>query len=224
MLRTISRTLLALFRFQEKVLRLTSCLGGTVGSGGSGAVGTVRGHAGGHDDGALDAKLYELAGDDLGAEVGTVDVQVEEFVELSTVELQSRLVLGHAGVGNETVNAARLLHDLVDGVLDALFGGHIGLDVLEVGVALLQSGEVFAGLHHVEREDELGLVGKADLCDSQTNAPIGTGDGDDLLAQRDLPAEVFSRHGAQVGSRGLGLAGIGRSVLGGSRRHGGIGK
>ena len=153
-------------------LELTGSLGGTVGSRGSSAVGTVGGHAGGHHDGALDSKLNELSGGNLGAEVGTEDlillaqsfhglvgsahIKVEQLLELGALELQSGLVLGHAGIGDHAVNTTGLLHNLVDGLLDALFGCDIGLDELEVGEALLQRSEVLAGLHQIQRVDILG--------------------------------------------------------------------
>ncbi|KAJ0158058.1 hypothetical protein CTA2_12395 [Colletotrichum tanaceti] len=200
-------------------------LGGPVGGRGRGAVGAVRGHGGGEDDGPLDAQLDEAAGHRRRAEVGAEDVEVEELLELRAVKGQRRLVLGHAGVGHEAVDGALPGHDGVDGGCDALLGRDVAVDVVQaaaLGVRpLLDRLELLAGLEEVERVDGGGVVGEAHLGDAQADPSVGARDGDHLVLQRDPPVVIGT--GLRVEEirgdtrAGRGLGGGGSSSSGGGR-------
>ena len=60
------------------------------------------------------------------------DVEVEELLDLVSVELEGGLVFGHASVGNEAIDATLGCDDSVDGCLDTSFVGHVGLEEEEV--------------------------------------------------------------------------------------------
>ena len=62
----------------------------------------------------------------------------------------------HSGVCDDAVYFPFGGHDCVDCGLDAGFNGDVCLDVFEVGVSFLESEEVFAWFHQVERVDLLG--------------------------------------------------------------------
>lgn len=125
----------------------------------SSPVRTVRGHGCGEDNGALDPQLDELLRCGRSAEVGTEDIEIEQLLELGTVEVQRGLVLGHASVGDHAVNAARLRNNLVNGLDYALFRRNIAVQVVQpLGVGLLERLEFFTRLEEIERVDLSGIV------------------------------------------------------------------
>ncbi len=60
------------------------------------------------------------------------NVEVEELLELVSVELEGGLVFGHACVRNEAIDATLGCDDGVDGCLDTGFDGHVRLEEEEV--------------------------------------------------------------------------------------------
>lgn len=119
----------------------------------------------------------------------------------------------HASVGHQAVDAAGLPHSLADRLLNALRGDYIGLRNWDT---VLHIRKFLPGLHQ-EYTVFAELAGQ-DLRGAQANAADGTGDGDNLLSEGDLPAEVMVRHGAEIRHRGFGIC-VRRSSRGGSGRH-----
>src|SRR5690242_12516115 len=65
-------------------------------------------------------------------------------------------------------------------------------------MSLLKCLELFAGLEEVEAVYGGGFVGETDLCNAETNASVGAGDGDHFALQRDSPVVVGPRLGVEV--------------------------
>lgn len=152
-------------------------LGAAVGGRGGGAVGAVRGHGGGKDDGALGLELDELAGGVGGAQPAARHVELVQALKLLQGEVEGGQVLGRAGVGDEAVEATAARGHLVNGALDRLLVGDVRLHELKLArVQLGQRGKVVAGLLDVEGEDLGGIVGEADLCEAETDTLVGTSD------------------------------------------------
>jgi hypothetical protein len=146
------------------------------------SVWSVRSHIRRHDDGSLDPQLDKLAGDNVGAEVGTKHIQVKQLLELWSLEIECGLMLGHARIGNKAINTASFIDNGVYRFLNALFVGDVGLDVLEsLGIPLCQRLEFLARLDDVKREDDFGRVGETDFCNTQADTPVGTGNGNDFF-------------------------------------------
>lgn len=99
------------------------------------------------------------------------DIEVKNLFQFGTIELESRLVLGHTSVGYQTIDSTCLLYHLVDSFLHTFLRGHVGLNIVEIGESLLQSRKIFTWVHQVQGVYDLGRVGQAHLGNSQTNSP-----------------------------------------------------
>lgn len=120
-------------------------LGGVVGGLLLGEVGDVAGHGGGDDEGA-GASLLEVVADGLGAVEGAVQVNVDDVVPGFDGAVEDARVGGGTGVGDEGVDLAEVLDD----VLDELLAGLVLVDLELVGlgldaVGLLEVGNVLLG-------------------------------------------------------------------------------
>lgn len=154
-----------------------SALGTTVRGGGGSSVGAVAGHAGGEDDAALGLGLDEKASGGGSTVPGAKDVELEELLDLVHGEVKGRLMLSSTGVGDHSVESTLSGKDGVESRGDRLFVGHICIDELELALeSLLKAGKVITRLGNIEGVDGGSGVVEADLCKTQTNALVGTGD------------------------------------------------
>lgn len=79
-----------------------------------------------------------------------------------------------SGVHHHSVQSTGLLDDLIDRSGDSRFVGHISGDSEELaGVAFGHSSEVISGLTYVNGVHLGRTVGKAALCDTQTDSAVG---------------------------------------------------
>ena len=141
------------------------------------SVGSVGSHASSEDNAALASQLDEHARRGGSAVPRSVHVQLKQPLDLVQGEVQRGLVLGGTGIGDHAVEAALLLDDGIERSGHALLLGDVAVLELETAGEALQEGlEVLAGLGDVQAEDGGGVVGEADLCDTETNALVGTGD------------------------------------------------
>lgn len=86
-------------------------------------------------------------------------------------------MLGRPGIRDHTVEAGLLGDDGVERFLDALLLGHVAVLKLESsGKALEEGSKCLGRLGDVEAKDAGGVVGKADLRNTEANTLIGTGD------------------------------------------------
>lgn len=96
-----------------------SGLGDVVGSLLLGEVGNVAGHGGG-DDEASGATLLEVMADGLGAVEGSSEIGLDDFVPVLDAAVEDTGVGGSAGVGDEGVDLAEILDDVLDELVNAL--------------------------------------------------------------------------------------------------------
>lgn len=86
-------------------------------------------------------------------------------------------MLGSASICDHAVETTLLSDNSLNGLLDAILICDIAVLELKLsGEALEESGEVFCGLGDVEAEDACGVVGEADLGDTETDTLIRTSD------------------------------------------------
>lgn len=130
-------------------------LGDVVGGLLLGEVGDVARH-GGCDNEATGATLLEVGADSLGTVEGTSQVGLNNLLPVLDGAVENSAVGSAAGVGDEGIDLAKLLNDVLDESLDALPLAHItlvGLDLdavllaqlLGVPLAALRSGSVGDG-------------------------------------------------------------------------------
>lgn len=166
-------------------------------------VGNVAGH-GRRDDEAPGATLLEVMADGLGAVEGSGEIGLDDFVPVLDAAVKDAGVGGSAGVGDEGVNLAKVLDDVLDELVDALVGADITLVGLRLDAILL--GELFGVL--------LTSLGAGSVGDSNIGTHLGTttgsfnahaprtrgtGDDDDLALEAEEVHEVrglgnFDRH------------------------------
>lgn len=89
-------------------------------------VGDEAAHAGGDDEGARLA-LAEVEADGAGAVEGAVQVRVDDLIPGLDGRFEDARVGGPAGVGDEDVDAAEFLDDVVDQLLDVAVVAHVAL-------------------------------------------------------------------------------------------------
>ncbi len=141
------------------------------------AVRAITGHTRREDNGALDAELDESVCGGGGAVPRAKDIQLEEALDLVEAEVEGGLVLCCAGVGDHAVEAALFGDDLVEGSLDAGFGGDVGLDEGEAfGVLGCEVVEGVAGGGDVEGVDVGGAVGETDFGEPEADSLVCAGD------------------------------------------------
>lgn len=79
--------------------------------------------------------LHEVLGDGDGEQVSAVDVDGPELAHAVDRVVDGIVVLGEAGTGDEVVDLAVLLDDLVDASLDRVGVGHVGVMGRHLGYA-----------------------------------------------------------------------------------------
>jgi hypothetical protein len=80
-------------------------------------------------------------------------------------EVQRGLVLGSSGVTDHAMECASLLEDLINGGLDGVFFGYIGLEGEELVWKLLgELGKLFTCFTDVDTVDRFCTVGEAAIC------------------------------------------------------------
>lgn len=168
-----------------------------------GEVGNVTGHGGG-DDQASGAALFEVVADSLGAVEGTGQIGLDDFVPVFDGAVQDAGVGGSASVGNEAIDLAEVLDDVLNKLIDAV----VGTDVTFVGLGLDAVGflELFGILL---ASFGPGSVGDGDIgtqlgaasggLNAHSSGARGTGDNNDLALQAEKVQEVvgfgnFDRH------------------------------
>lgn len=130
-------------------------LGDVVGGLFLGVVGDVAGHGRGNDE-AAGATLLEVSAHGLGAVEGTRQISLDDLLPVLDGAVENAAAGGAASVGDERVDLAKLLDDVVDESLDALPVAHIALvgpdldavllaQILGVPLAALASGRVGDG-------------------------------------------------------------------------------
>ncbi len=60
------------------------------------------------------------------------NVEIKKLLKLLPIKLQRRLVFGHAGVGDKTIDSTLLGDDHVHGLSHTLFNCYVGLDEAEI--------------------------------------------------------------------------------------------
>ena len=141
-----------------------SCFGCPVRRRRGSPIGSVRRHRGSEYNAAWHIHSNAFTGEGLSAEVCAVDVEVEEIVKLGACEVESRLVFGHACVGDEAVQGTTFGYYRVEGGGNGSFVSHIAVEVVQaVGVALRQSKEFSARFEEVQAVDVSGRVDKANF-------------------------------------------------------------
>lgn len=104
-------------------------------------------------------------------------VDTKQRLDLLLAKVKRGLVVRAAGVGNDTVDGARLSDDLVDGSGDALLVGDVRLERRDAAGELLGGGgELLAGLRVVDRVHLLSAVEQAALGDSKADSAVTSGD------------------------------------------------
>jgi hypothetical protein len=185
------------------------------------AVRSVGSHGSSEDNATLATKLDEHTSSSSGAVPCTKHIKLIKPLHLLKSKVQCRLVLGSASICDHAVETTLLSDNGLNGLLDAVLICDIAVLELKLsGEALEESGEVFCGLGNVEAEDAGGVVGEADLGDTETDTLVGTSDwsclvslrnsmrkcdeltGNDLAAQLDTPVMVGARKSAESCGRG----------------------
>lgn len=162
----------------------TAGLGDVVGGLLLGEVGDVARH-GGCDDEATRATLLEVSTDSLGTVEGTRQIGLNDLFPVLHGAVENAAAGSTTGVGDESIDFAEFLDDVLDQVLDALPAAHITLVGLDLDTVLLLQllGILFAALWSGRVGD--GQVGAhLGAATSGLNAHAtgarGTGDNHDL--------------------------------------------
>ena len=108
-----------------------SSFSGTVGGRRSSSIWPIRSHRGGENDAAFDAKLDEFPGCRGGAEVCTINIQLEQIIELRSSTVKRWLMLRHACIGNHFVDGTLFCDDGVDGIRDGSLFGDVALHIVQ---------------------------------------------------------------------------------------------
>lgn len=92
-------------------------------------------------------------------------------------EIQRSLVVCPTRVDNHAMQSTAFFNDAIDGGSDGSLLCDIGLNGLELPrPSLLSGSKLLSGLGVVDRVDESSVVVEAGLCDTETDAPVGTRD------------------------------------------------
>lgn len=153
-------------------------------------VGSVRGHGGCEDNGALDPELDEGTGSGARGVECTEEVDVEQGLNILLGEVKGGLMVGTPGVDDHAVEGTGLFDDLINRSGDGGFFGYIGGDSEQLaGKALGHGSEIVSSLANVDGVDLCCAIGKAALGDTETDSAVGTSDcgwdvNDALIALR----------------------------------------
>ena len=111
-------------------------LGDVVGGLFLGVVGDVAGHGRGNDE-AAGAPLLEVSAHGLGAVEGTRQISLDDLLPVLDGAVENAAAGGAASVGDERVDLAKLLDNVVDEPLDALPVADVALVGLDLDAVLL---------------------------------------------------------------------------------------
>ena len=161
-----------------------------------GEVGNVAGHGGGDDERASLA-LAEVETDGTGAVEGTGQVGLDDLVPLLNGSVEDTVVGSLSGVGDEDIDLAEVLDDVLDELLALSVLVDLALVGLDLDAVLLAHllcvllGTLGA---RVVGDGEVGTVLSASsgsLC-ANTGGAGGTGDDDDLALKAEEVLELGS--------------------------------
>jgi hypothetical protein len=171
-------------------------------------VGDVTGHGGG-DDQAARLAFLEVVAHGLSAVEGAVQVGLDDFVPRLDRGVEDAAVGRASGVGNEDIDLAKVLDDILDQLLDALVLADVALVGLGLDAVLLLEllGVLVAavGTRRV-RDGHVGahLSTSARGLSTDARGSGGAGDDDHLALQAEHVLETagcgdFDRHDDGVG-------------------------
>lgn len=106
----------------------------------------------------------------------SANIEIEKLLEFPSIELEGRLMFGHACIGDEAIDSTLLGDDGVHGLSDLVLNRHVGLNEAEIWMCGLERKEFVARLLKIKRVDGPCRVGQAYFGYAETNATIGTRD------------------------------------------------
>lgn len=179
-----------------------ACLGDVVGGLFLREVDDVARHRGGDDEGTS-AALLEVVTNGLSAVESTVQIGLDDLLPVTNGSIKDAAVGGTASVGDERVNLAEVLDDVLDETLNALPVTNITLVGLNLDTVLL--GQLLGVLLTTLGAGSVGdgevsthLGATTGSLDTHTAGTGGTGDDDDLALQA---KEVLKAIGLRDGDR-----------------------
>ena len=120
--------------------QMTDCsLGGVVWSLWLGHVDDRSRHATDHDHATLGLSLHEMLGDSSSEKVGAVDIDTPQLLDTVVWVADSVKVLGETSRSHEVVNLAVIANDLLDGVVNGIGVGNIGIVGCDLGDTVRRS-------------------------------------------------------------------------------------
>ena len=106
----------------------------------------------------------------------SANIEIEKLLEFRSIELQGRLVFGHACIGDKAIDSTLLGDDGVHRLSDLVLNRHVGLDEVEVWMCGLKREKFVARLLKIKRVDDPCRISQAYFGYAETNATIGTRD------------------------------------------------
>ena len=82
-------------------------------------------------------------------------------------------MFGHASICHEAIYSTLFGNNGLDYFLHPPLHGYVDLDKTQVLMLPLQSQKVMAGLFNIQRIDDGGRIGQANLGDAQADATVG---------------------------------------------------